>query len=65
MYVCLYANMLLSQEQALRMESASERLLRDSEAFDAELRQETKAQHEEMNLAKLEIKVLKEERARM
>ena len=43
------------------MESASVRLLRDSEAFDAEVRQETKAQHDEMNLAKLEMGVLKEE----
>lgn len=49
------------QEQALQTESASVRLLRDTDAFHAEVKEETKSQHQEMQDSKLQMAALREE----
>lgn len=49
------------QEQFLQSETASVRLLRDADALEAEVKEETKAQQEEMNYSKLQLAALREE----
>lgn len=49
------------QEEFLQSETASVRLLRDADALEAEMKEATKSQHEEMNYSKLQLAALREE----
>ncbi|CAL1133079.1 unnamed protein product, partial [Cladocopium goreaui] len=51
----------LLQEEFLQSETASVRLLRDADALEAEMKEATKSQHEEMNYSKLQLAALREE----
>eukprot|EP00913_Durusdinium_trenchii_P030181 g28280.t1 len=48
-------------EQALLAETASVRLLRDPMAFDAEVKEETRSQEEEMKMSRLQMAAIREE----
>lgn len=49
------------QEEFLQSETASVRLLRDADTLEAEMKEATKSQHEEMNYSKLQLAALREE----